>query len=231
MGLYNENLPSTQDSEFLLRAMRGRKSLFSSKKLVIVREHAEQNSHTMSFHEQEFNETFFEFLKSLTQDEMKEMCGSVFDFYYRLYIAMKGFYHSRGITDYIYDQMVKTWCHDAVMKTNVTALPSGIYIFGCGRYGRIMKAAFEAHGIEVCAFLDNNENVQNTLIDGIRCIKPEKIIPYSDSANIMVAMLRDHEAIAQLKEYNCKHIYNQYEAYQLLDNYFISDIRKLYLAE
>lgn len=227
VGFYNENLPSTQDSEFLLKAMRGRKSLFCSRPLVTVREHADQNSRTMSFHEREFNETFTEFVKTLTPDEMREMCGSVFDFYYEMYIAMMGFNHSGNITKYLYNHMVETWHPDKDRRPHVSSVSGGVYIFGSGRYGKIMKAAFEAHGVEICAFLDNNNEKQDTRIDGIPCIKPEEILPFADTAHVMVAMLCDHEVIAQLEKYHCRHIYTQYEAYQWLDNYSICDIRKL----
>jgi len=89
VGKYDTELRSTQDSEFLFRVMRGKRSVFVEDSLMISRVHKEQGQQTMSCHAAEVNVMFFDFYGALPDAEISRLAGSVCSFDYRLYLTLK----------------------------------------------------------------------------------------------------------------------------------------------
>lgn len=81
-GVFNVELPTTQDYDLWFRIMRYRKICFMSGNYVMSRSHAEQDSKKLyDSHLKECNKLWIDLLGKLTIDEMQEMAGSEYEFY------------------------------------------------------------------------------------------------------------------------------------------------------
>ncbi|MCM1183195.1 MAG: glycosyltransferase family 2 protein [Roseburia sp.] len=206
VGLYDTKLLATQDSEFLFRVMRGQKSIFVQENLMISRIHKEQGQQTMACHGLEYNDMFIAFCEALSADEKIEMCGSVRNFYYRLYLLLKYSRPANRILEYLRKKL-----DDSSEAGNTETLgykrPEHIwgasdirevYIFGAGQMGREMQLMLESYDIALCGFIDNAKSKQGTLINGKQCYAPE-YLPGRKNFLVIVAMMDTEEVVHQLE--------------------------------
>lgn len=206
VGLYNTKLLATQDSEFLFRAMRGQQSVFVSDNLMISRIHKEQGQQTMPCHSVEYNEMFVSFCEMLTDEEKVKMCGSVRNFYYRLYLLLKYSPPANRILDYLKEKIDSCMEVRATRNLGQKNLDQEIYIFGAGQMGREMQLTLESYDIDFCGFIDNAKAKQGTQINGKECYSPEYLKERKDFL-VIVAMMDTGEVVHQLKEMEIGNIY------------------------
>lgn len=225
VGLYNEKLLSTQDSEFLFRVMRGQHSVFVPKKLIIGRLHKEQGQKTMKVHSEEYNDMFVSFCETLADEEKIAMCGSVLNFYYRLYTLLKysspANYILKYLKEKIYQENIKFKEHGFEIE-KLRAVLYGIenhikkiYLFGAGQYGKELLIDLSQRDIEICGFIDNNENKQGVLIEGIKCCSIQEVLEYKEESLFIIAMLDGASVLKQLKQEGIHNIllYNDVQKY------------------
>lgn len=113
VGLYDPSLRATQDSVWLFHAMRGMRSVFVKESLFMARIHGEQGNKTMNEHKPEFNTMMINFCQWLTDGEKADMCGSVSDFYYRLYsFLLKNVPKADECLIYLRKELKKRRCKD-----------------------------------------------------------------------------------------------------------------------
>lgn len=213
VGVYDEKLLATQDSEFLFRVMRGQKSIFIEDSLMISRVHKEQGQKTIKCHSMEYNEMFQQFCEILTENEKVEMCGSLLNFYYKLYLLLRYSHSANTILNYLKDKIEyydkKTDKEDiGLTKLKKHWEAEGItnlYIFGAGQYGKEMLLTMNHYGFSVKGFVDNSEIKQGKKICKTDCISPKEIQDKQNSM-VIVAMLSPNEVIQQLKDEDVKHI-------------------------
>ena len=230
VGLYREDLPTTQDSEFLVRAMQGHRSIFlSGEPLIVARLHAEQGQKTMGEYPAEFNKMFIEFCEQVPEADKISMCGSVYNFYYRFWLTM-GVIHAsaKGILDYLQQKMKGIGCKnpDERAQKNVVLQhefqqgnrkkSSKIYLFGCGMYGKYLHHDLQAHGIHVDGFIDNDPQKQGTRILGTLCYRLEDVRKDREHAIVIVSMLAGDEVLKQLQGAGFRSVYSLYDCREKL---------------
>lgn len=213
VGLYDTSLLATQDSEFLFRVMRNQKSIFVPESLMIGRIHREQGQQTMSCHVPEYNQMFVDFCETLTDDEKKMMCGSVCNFYYRLYLLLKYSEPANSILNYLIEKIENTKLDVSeesefqnTWKSKLKAQGvSQVYIFGAGQFGKEALTMLSMYNIEVEGFIDNNPEKQGNKIEGIDCLSLFDIKD-KEKVLIIVAMMNMDEVISQLQDYEIKNV-------------------------
>lgn len=113
VGLYDPTLKTTQDSVWLFHAMRGRRSIFLEDELFLTRIHKEQGHVTMDKHTPDFNQMMIDFCEWLSEEEKANLCGSVQDFYYRLYCwLLENFPKSNSCLTYLREKLAQIDCTD-----------------------------------------------------------------------------------------------------------------------
>lgn len=192
VGLFDENLPLTQDYDFLFRAMRGQHSIFVSKPLLLSRLHSQSGKNTNNNYDSASAKQYEHFADSLLYEEVKGMFASPRAFYLRIAAMM----NARGYIE-----------GSKAMLTKITELPSEcssrkltellksgsdgsskkICIFGAGYHGKMLKFELKYRGIDVSAFLDNDEAKHNTTIDGIPCLSPLEFTDEKEKCLIIIA--------------------------------------------
>lgn len=203
VGMYDIKLKSTQDSEFLFRVMRNQKSIFVAESLMVGRIHKEQGQQTMQCHSIEYNEMFVRFCENLSEKEKISMCGSVINFYYRLYLLLKHSKPAKFILDYLIKKIEEQKLitnkekYDLKIKLGLENTKE-IYIFGAGQVGKEALEMLKMYGVNIAAFVDNDKEKQGTKIEGIEC---KSIVELENKKNALfiVAMMNMDEVLAQLK--------------------------------
>ncbi len=210
VGLYDEKLIATQDSVFLFHVMRGQKSVFVKEPLFIGRLHKEQGSQTLSCHELEYNQMFVGFCEMLTKDEKIDMCGSVFNFYYRIYMLLKLSPKASTILEYLKNMLqsmeVPSANSSCISKfKDVIANASEnkadeIVLFGAGQYGRRLLSDLKNRDIKIHAFIDNDTEKDGVYIDGIPCHYYEYLIKKKEHILVIISMLHEAKVLKQLRK-------------------------------
>ena len=212
VGLYDESLPATQDSEFFFRVLRGQRSTFVSDPLIVARIHEEQGQRTMSCHHSEYNEMYSNFLEKLSPTEMATMCGKEWNFYVQLYYLLLRGTPADTFLDKLKQRLSSLSPADQnEMKSHANRVRKffsehfyPLYIFGAGCYGRKLLSKLRFYGIEPQGFLDNDLSKKGTLIDDLPCYLPEQI-KEDQHCSIIVSMLKGSEsAEAQIRQYGKK---------------------------
>lgn len=81
IGVFNEELPSTQDYDLWFRFLRVAPIYYDSRVLIRSRVHPEQGTYKITKHVEEVNTLWCGFLENLTNAEMAEMEGTPHNFY------------------------------------------------------------------------------------------------------------------------------------------------------
>lgn len=213
VGVYDEKLFATQDSEFLFRVMRGQKSIFIEDSLMVSRIHKEQGQKTIKCHSMEYNEMFLQFCEILTENEKVEMCGSLLNFYYKLYLLLRYSRSANTILNYLKNKIEyyeRKADREDIRLTELkkhweTEGITNLYIFGAGQYGKEMLLTMNHYGFPVKGFVDNSKKKQGKKICKIDCISPKEMQDKRNSM-VIVAMLSPNEVIQQLIDEDVKHI-------------------------
>lgn len=207
VGLYDTELKATQDSVWLFHAMRGQKSVFVSDYLLIAREHRERGQNTMTCHEPEYNQMFVDFCEMLKDDEKINLCGTVYNFYYRLYSLLSASPKANTILGYLYEKMrlasEKEEKRDYI-NLNQWMLPNDqvnkVCIFGAGYQGKQMLRMFRSFDVVVNHFIDNAKEKQGARIDGVPCISFKQFEDIKNESVVVVALAEPADVLKQLEE-------------------------------
>jgi hypothetical protein len=84
----------------------------------------------------------------------------------------------------------------------------GIVLFGCGLFGKRILKGLRSIGIEPLVFSDNNQNIWNSEIEGIKVYSPEEAAKRFPNAVFMVTIWSDaighpaEQIEKQLRQYN-----------------------------
>ena len=234
VGFYDEGLPSTQDSEFLFRVLRGQRSTFVAEPLIGARLHEEQGQRTMVCHHTEYNEMIHHFLNKLAPSEMIDMCDKEWNFYVQLYYLLL---HGTP-ADTVLDELRQRISNLSVVEQDEMNAKKNwiqhffaehlqsLYIFGAGYYGRGLLAKLRFYGVEPQGFLDNDMSKEGTIVDGLCCYLPRQVIGIKQ-CSVIVSMLKGYgEAERQLRQYGIVcvpfHLVNQL-LFRCEDNHMIGE--------
>lgn len=101
VGLFNPELPTTQDYDLWFRMFRGQKICYMNTFNVLSRSHDEQGSkQQLSIHLEECDSLWIHMIDSLTPMEKEEMNGSEYAFYHDLWVFLQSCTVYRGATQY-----------------------------------------------------------------------------------------------------------------------------------
>lgn len=211
VGLYREDLPATQDSEFLFRAMRGHRSIFLKDCLIIGRQHAAQGQRTMQGFPREYNDTFQKMIASLTDTEMTSLYGTVRNFYYRLYRTFCVSEVASSVLDYIRREFESRPAETNIktlesLKNKILGGASYLYLFGAGAYGKQLVHDLEVHGVAVTGFIDNDPKKQSIVIEGHSCTSLDAVLDRQAETTIVISMLSSEAVRKQLQQYHFRRL-------------------------
>jgi glycosyltransferase involved in cell wall biosynthesis len=177
-GLFNVNLPSSQDFVWQFNSMRGINSIFVQESLVRVRIHEQQNSNFIKTFSDEYNKAYFDIITGLSDNEKESLCGTVLKFWVFIFITVsKASWKNNELLSYIKDTILnlidndksygdsKTLSELIMEQYGVTA----ISIYGAGKRGAEYLAVMNVLNIKVAAFVDSAEDKIGTYLKN-KCI-------------------------------------------------------------
>ncbi|MDR0516771.1 MAG: glycosyltransferase [Fibromonadaceae bacterium] len=197
VGVFDENLPLTQDYDFLFRAMRSQKSIFLTESLLLSRLHDQSGKNTDNRFGLASAEQYKHFADSLAYSEVRDMFVSPRAFYLRIVAMMKARYDTPDA-----DKLLAK-ISELPMEAENLALAKYIIdcsanehhklcIFGAGYHGKVLKYELEHRRIDVACFCDNDEQKHGTSIMGTPCLSlSELMLEKSDTLVIIAADVSD----------------------------------------
>jgi len=214
-GVFNEELRTTQDFEFLFRVLKREKSCYLDEPLYGIRYHKGQGSRTIKSVQKDADEMFMMFLNDISDKEREMAYGSVYNYYYRMYLNILPQTHlvrsleqcRKKLKSFKEKGYAKKGCAEPrstqARRCMESYLEKGkrIYIYGCGNYGRRLKRDLELRGFLVEGFIDGNSQMWGACIDGSFCIPLKKLIFNEHQILIIVAALVADEIVRELSRY------------------------------
>jgi glycosyltransferase involved in cell wall biosynthesis len=213
IGVFNENLPLTQDYDFMFRAFRGQRTLFVSEPLLTSRlrdDSGKSDSRFMIASSKQYEG----FARTLTYDEVKHMFKSPRAFYSRMVAVIKARKDTPSASE-IYELMDKLPAEvsDAAnsdlierFKENSSVIMPALCIFGVGFHGKILNYELAHRGIMIDCFCDNNASKHGTNIDGVHCVSLNELEQHKSDMLVIVAADVSDSIVAQLKSAGFKYI-------------------------
>lgn len=225
VGLFNENLITTQDYDLFFRMFRGQKTIYIAEALILGRLHNEQGSRTITSHQAERNQLHIDFLKELTEEEMCTMYGSPYNFYHRMSCFFKGIgmeetfrfanqkMQESDIPGNLYEQLL-------FLQKYIASLSEGkaeqICIFGAGEYGKRLVQELYSKLIFVSCFSDNDPSKWEKSFANVKCISPVLIEEEKERTLVIVANRTPEEIVSQLKSSGFSYITTKQELDKVL---------------
>lgn len=225
VGLWDETSKATQDSLWLFYAMRGQKSVFVPEQLIIIRNHRERGQITMACHEPEYNQMFIDFCNALTVNEMESMCGTEYNFYYRLYELLFQMPKANKCLNFIYGKLEKMWdsqqgCKQFTLTPKILEKAGSsqlkISIFGMGAYGKSLCDTLQACGVEVDCFIDNDIRKAGSEYAGVVCRAFDEFCAEKSKYVVIVAIVESWEVMEQLKDFQIPNVLTLRDINELL---------------
>jgi glycosyltransferase involved in cell wall biosynthesis len=204
VGLFDEDLPLTQDYDFLFRAMRGRRSIFLREPLLLSRLHDRSGKNTDDRFGRACAEQYKRFVDTLTRDEVRTIFASPKAFYLRMAAMMRARGDARG-TDELLSRIAKMprEAENPKLAEYISMRSRGeskkLCIFGAGYHGRVLKFELEHRHIEVACFCDNDARKNGTAIEGVPCVTPAELEKSKDGMLVVIAADVSDAIEAQLK--------------------------------
>jgi hypothetical protein len=180
-GTFREDLYTTQDYEFLFRVLRKEKYIYMDDIVNGVRCHPLQTGNTSEYMEKDRDEMYEMFLTDLTEEEQVLIYGSVYNFYYQMLLRLMPLPY----TAKSFPICVEGLKHYGKSTTDFCDNDS-VYIYGAGTYGRRLLLDLRCRGIQVQGFLDKNQKLKGSMVDGIVCHTLDEISSLGD-INIIIA--------------------------------------------
>lgn len=102
VGVFDESLPTTQDYDLWFRMLRGKKLMYTRSLDVLSRVHSGQTSVSMlEQHNIECSQLWISLLELLTEQEKKEIGGTIQDFYMKIYTHFSRHTTYAAVVDYV----------------------------------------------------------------------------------------------------------------------------------
>lgn len=228
VGLFKEELRTTQDYDLWFRMFRGQRLIFVPQPLICCRLHPEQGTHTIACHQAEREQLFAEFFLSLSEEEIEALFGHPAMLYGRVktFVCTNGLsglersamerYASLKISESARHRAEKFCGHIKEMCKNL----ENICIFGCGVYGKWLHTFLDELGVFVRFFSDNNPKLWGQKVDGCICISPEQLRQIQEKTLIVAAVQKPNYILTQLRELGCVYITTKQE----LDKLFFETV-------
>jgi glycosyltransferase involved in cell wall biosynthesis len=227
VGVFNESLITTQDYDLWFRMLRHQKSIYVKEALVLSRLHSTQSSKTMTCHQPEREQLYFEIMNALTEDEMVSMYGSVYNFYHRMSVFFKGGQmndsykyanqklQDSAIPENLSEELVSL---ENYMKEFSAGKADRICIFSAGEYGIRLYQELRSKLINIHCFSDNNPAKWGYLFNGIECVSPESLEIEKERTLVIVANRAPKEIIQQLTSKGFPYVTTKQEIDKVLIN-------------
>ncbi|MDR1612414.1 MAG: glycosyltransferase [Planctomycetota bacterium] len=211
VGLYDESKLTTQDSWFLFHAMRGRRSLFVPDRLLMARIHDQQGQKVMTRHEVEYNEMLIDFCRMTGEEEMVRLCGSVLQFYYKMYALHRFKRTSSAILAHVRERLrlLTPAVNPIAGFARLRALLSRrggpafasrkICIFGAGMTGKRIRDFLQGMFVRVDCFLDNDPDLIGAAVEGLPCRSVADLSGRNDEWLAVMAIADSADPLAQLR--------------------------------
>lgn len=209
VGMFDENLRTTQDYDMWFRMLRGEKVVHVPKVLVVARVHKKQGSQTMKEFFPEREQLFLRFLRELSDEEKVEIWGSEYCCLQNFYTFFEGYAMKEGsaytlehLNECTIPQNIAQMQEEAKQKVYGMGGKyfKRIAIFGAGVYGRRILRFLRSRSIAVDVFLDNDPQKWRTKIEGIECLPVEEGLKSKDETLIILAAELFGEMRHQLEE-------------------------------
>ena len=179
VGLFKEDLRTSQDNEMLFRLLRGRRLVYSDEVGSTVRLHRQSGTTlNKSCVNQENRDLYLEFARRLSEKEIIRCFGNPGVFYAKIGGIIKSMGGGKELCSL--ESIWRDWINQDYSRVlnkqdglNVF-LNKKVFIYGAGQYGMRLKYELNSRRIYPEAFIDTAPNKQNNMIDGISCISPEK---------------------------------------------------------
>jgi len=230
VGLYDESLKTTQDSEFLFRLFRGQKTVFVEESLFLVRQHESQGTKVIPCYQKEYNEMFANFLKKLSATEIESFFGDTYYFYYRFLNLMRSLEPlSTPTVKLVEDIMKNVPVSEHFLRQKKRLKQELIHrfngeqefcLFGGGKIGKRFLKDLREKGISVKYILDNSDEKYKTKIDGVECLKLQDISAQCNMP-ILVAMAEQTAVLEQLRANEFRNIMKKEEYERLMRDYYM----------
>lgn len=209
VGIFNENLRTTQDYDLWFRMFRRQKLLYVDQCIMTVRVHSRQGSKTITSHKKEQEALYRNFIEALAEEEIVEMYGEKSTFYSQLLCLLWGgqmmktyrYVNRLLLKEPIPEDMSKKLSafHDALFALS-DGTAKKICIFGAGNWGLRLFHELQCRLVQVDFFCDNNPDKHGYIVEGISCISVEKLMQYKDETLVIVSTVRPESILKQLQE-------------------------------
>lgn len=175
IGLFNEELQTTQDYDMWFRVFRGKRVIYIDDALVMSRLHAEQGSMTIASHKKNCEHMHLKFMDQITDKEIHELYGNKYSFYFnRLeFFEEYGFEDAVRLLELKIKAMREPLENVRLQKKFGDSInPQGkkICVYCAGNNGNILLKKLRRRGIGVDCFSDSDESKWNLDINGCKCI-------------------------------------------------------------
>lgn len=206
-GNFNESLRTTQDYDMWFRMFEGQKLIYIPQALVLGRVHNDQGSKTIPEHYSERVQLYNDFILNITENEVKRIFGSKAKFLNIMEAKFLswGFNENAGLCRSLFKECNlsaedKDELQNNKLRINslLKTISDEFYIFGAGNYGREVAYNLKCAGIDIKAYIDNNKNKHNMIVNGYKCIALEDI--NNKNAAIIVSVKDNSDILKQLTD-------------------------------
>lgn len=211
VGLFDETLRTTQDYDFLFRAMRGQKNAYDPNPAILWRAHAESGMKTIAEHRGNVEDLTIGFLEELREDEMTELFGSPYALYFDI---LQRFKDMPKLAAYAREHLFEAEVPEGLLDRIGTLFDEllvqkgggvrDLYVFCAGFYGQLICDEFLWRCIPVKAFVDNNAALWGHTVEGTPCIAPADAD--REAGLFVVANKQPDGLIQSLKENGFRHV-------------------------
>jgi glycosyltransferase involved in cell wall biosynthesis len=190
VGLFDENLPLTQDYDFLFRAMRGQKTLFVPQPLLLSRLHGQSNKNTAERFGLACSEQYEHFVGKMSNEEIACMFFSPSAFYCRMAAMVFARSGDRGRADKMLARIAEQPAepkNDKLADMLKRVRHDKICIFGAGYHGKLLKYELDNRMTGVDYFCDNDETKWGKTVDDTPCLSPGDLEKHMADALVIIA--------------------------------------------
>jgi glycosyltransferase involved in cell wall biosynthesis len=206
VGSFDERLQCVQDYDLWFRMFRGQKHLYASGPTYTQRMHGGQDRirKEETLHREEIG-LWKGYVDKLTDGEMSEMYGSKFLFLFEMQQRIRRYDASDNeLTAKLREESDARRIPEK-MKRAIRVLCHGkdlsICVFGAGNLGLRTHRLLRFCGVSTYAFIDNDPRKHGSEIaDGVPCKSFEDAQAAKDAVLVVVAVLADADALAQLRD-------------------------------
>lgn len=224
VGLFDENLPLTQDYDLLFKMFRNNKTIFLPDSLLVSRLHKDSGKNINNKFSLACAEQYKHFAEMLSYDELKSLFVSPKAFYART-AAMCFARNCNEIASGIIEKS-RSLPRESFSKKPLVekilqlsgGIEIGICIFGAGFHGKVLNFELKCREINVDYFCDENFDYYGKTIDGVECISIEELKSKGENLLVIVAADISEEILNQLSALSLPYITTK----KALDNAILS---------